>query len=296
MKSFGVPVVMSVCMGVVLVMAGCAVWKPAWKNPPTASATGDVDRLMAEADLLSSQADSREDLLAVLSDYEAVLAVEPTHYRALASLGHYYILLGTAYTPQRSEKTLVYRKALYFNEMAMYTNPDFKQRVDGGEKPWDACDALTDDQIDVMFYWVTGVLTYFKECFTLPEMVVNVRWIERCGKFLDRIEALDDTWGGGGVQFSQALVYGILPKSMGGDRDKSDAYLSRSIDIGSDWLLSRWGRAKFFQVRDQNRQGFIEDLQWVLEKDFDAAKDVYAWKIYFKRDARQMLADVDRYF
>ena len=129
----------------------------------------------------------------------------------------------------------------------------------------------------------------------LPGKVVNRQWIEWCGIFLHRIEEIDPTWGGGGVQFSLAIFYGALPKSLGGDRQLSDDYLARSIEIGPEWLLNRWGRAKYFHVRDGNRSGFIEDLQWVIAQDIHQAGGVYPWKVYIQRDARQMLAAPEKY-
>jgi hypothetical protein len=61
-------------------------------------------------------------------------------------------------------------------------------------------------------------------------------------------------------------------------------------------MLSRWGRAKYFHVRDGNRQGFQDDLRWVLAQDADASGEAYYWRAYFQRDAREALAELDRYF
>jgi hypothetical protein len=131
---------------------------------------------------------------------------------------------------------------------------------------------------------------------SLPEKVANKDWIEWCGIFLHRIEAIDPDWGGGGVQFSLALYYGILPKSLGGDRQRSDDYLARSLEVGPEWLLNRWGRAKYFHTRDGNRLEFEEDMQWVIAQDLRYAGGLYPWKVYFQRDAQEMLADVEKYF
>jgi hypothetical protein len=82
-------------------------------------------------------------------------------------------IFGAAYCDSRPEKVRFYRQAMRMNERAMYTNPDFRQRVDQGQTPWDACEALTRNEIDAMFYWVTAVLYYFKEGMNLPEKIVN---------------------------------------------------------------------------------------------------------------------------
>ena len=43
-------------------------------------------------------------------------------------------------------------------------------------------------------------------------------------------------------------------------------------------------------------QASIDDLEWVVAQDLETAGGVYAWKVYFQRDARQLLTNVDRYF
>ena len=276
--------------------SGCVSWRPDWDRPVSPVGEKDPATLLKQADRLLDSAGSRSELLAVITAYESVLEVDPYEFSALTNLGHLYILLGAAYTEERSDKIRHYQTARRYNEWAMYTNPEFKVLVDAGVKPWEAADVLTEREIPAMFYWVTAVLYHFKEGMTLPEKVANAKWIEWCGIFLHRIETIDPNWGGGGIQFSLALYYGILPKSMGGDRPRSDAYLTSAIEIGPDWLINRWGRAKYFHVRDRNRLEFEKDLQWVIAQDIERAGGIYPWKVYFQRDSKEMLVAIDQYF
>lgn len=279
-----------------LAVIGCMTWKPGWEQTPHPGSGSDVSGLLENAEALGRTADDRPSLKASIDAYEAALDIDPTNYQALTALGHQYILMGAAYCEERSEKIRLYRLAMQANERAMYTHPEFKKLADQGQRPWEACPVLGRNEINAMFQWVTALLYYFKEGMTWPEKVVNVRWIQHTGPMLERIETLDPAYGGGGVQFSLALYYGILPASLGGDENKSRFFLSESVRIGPDWLLNRWGRAKYFYFRDDNRQGFIDDLEWVVAQDLETAGGVYAWKVYFQRDARQLLANVDRYF
>jgi len=280
----------------IFLLGGCVSWQPAWEQTPKSGKTADAELLLKKAQALALKAEDRTTLQNAMSVYNSVLEVDPANYQALSALGNLYILLGAAYTDDRSEKIQLYRKAMRFSEQAMYTNSEFRHRVDLGQKPWEASQALTQREVDAMFYWVTAVLYYFKEGMSLPEKIANVKWIQWSGDFLLRIESLDPTWGGGGVQFSLALYYGILPQSMGGDSKKSEAYLDQSFEIGPDWLLNRWGRAKYFAVRDKNRSRFEADLRWVVDQDIHKAGGDYAWKVYFRRDAEKMLSDIDQYF
>ncbi|KPJ76664.1 MAG: hypothetical protein AMJ54_10725 [Deltaproteobacteria bacterium SG8_13] len=278
------------------VVSGCVSWQPDWHRSADAVADTDPSPLLETAERLSLTAGSRPELLATIAAYESVLAVDSSHFTALTSLGHLYILLGAAYTENRTEKVRHYQTARRYNEWAMYTNSEFRARMGEGRKPWEASDALSLREVPAMFYWVTAVMYHFKEGMLLPEKIVNTKWIRWCGVFLKRIEAIDPNWGGGGVQFSLAIYYGVQPKAMGGDRQLSDEYLARAVETGPHWLINRWGRAKYFHVRDRNRSGFEEDLQWVIAQDIHQAGGAYPWKIYFQQDAREMLADAGRYF
>lgn len=275
---------------------GCVSWQPAWEQVPEPDKKADATLQLRKASSLALKAEDRATLQSTMTAFQAALEIDPANYQALSALGNLTILMGAAYTDDRSEKIHLYRQAMRFSEQAMYTNSEFKKRVDLGQKPWEACEVLTQREVDAMFYWVTAVLYYFKEGMSMPEKIANVKWIRWCGDFLLRIEAIDPTWGGGGVQFSLALYYGILPQSMGGDSVKSEAYLGQSLEIGPDWLLNRWGRAKYFSVRDKNRSRFEKDLRWVVDQDIHKAGGDYAWKVYFQRDAEKMLSDVDQYF
>ena len=275
---------------------GCVSWQADWDRSVSEVADTQTAPLLQKAAQLGFTAGNRPDLLATIAAYESVLALDASDFTALTNLGHLYILLGAAYTTERSEKIRHFQTARRHNERAMYTNGAFRTRMDNGEKPWEACGVLTRREVPAMFYWVTAVLYHFKEGMRLPEKVVNAKWMSWCGEFLRRIETIDPNWGGGGVQFSLAIYYGALPKSKGGDRQLSDTYLARSVEIGPDWLLNRWGRAKYFHLRDRNRSGFEKDLKWVIAQDIHRAGGVFAWKVYFQRDAREMLAAVDQYF
>lgn len=178
----------------------------------------------------------------------------------------------------------------------MYTNSDFKNLVEQGKTPWEAVSVLTDKELEAMFLWVTAILYQFKECMSLPTQILNIKMIQWIGPVLNHMKSIDRTWGGGAIQFSLSLHYGILPGYMGGSDELSSTYLQQAIEIGPDWLLGKWGRAKYFHVMQKNKTGFIEDLQWVIAQDPDLMKDEYAWKIYFQDDARRSLDEIDSYF
>lgn len=94
-----------------------------------------------------------------------------------------------------------------------------------------------------------------------------------------------------------AIVYIALPPGRGGDLAKSQEYFQRAIQAGLDPMLVRWGRAKYLATRNQDRDAFREDLQWVLAQDPRHGRTrPYSWNVYFQREARSLLASIDTLF
>lgn len=281
---------------VVVMLVGCMRWQPDWPTFDPAAQRPDVGALMQTADDLAAVADDREGLQASMDVYGRVLALDPSHVRALTEMANRTILMGAAYGDSRQTKRDHFRSAMRLCERAMYTNPYFKRLVDQGLPPWEASQALGKKDMPAMMFWSTAVLYLFKEVMNLPEKVINVAWIEHMGLFLEQMTAIDPAWGGGAIQFSQSLYFGILPTVKGGDAERSQHYLAKAVAVGSPWMLSRWGRAKYFHVRNQDRQGFEADLRWVLQQDVDATGEAYSWRVYFRQDAQSLLDNADRYF
>jgi len=285
-----------VLVATISLLTGCTSWQPDWPSIAPAAPAPDVGGLLQEADRRAATADNHDRLQAAMDAYARVLAQNPYHVRALTDLASQTILMGTAYSESRQDKSDRFRTAMRLCERAMYTDSAFKAMVDDGALPWEACRVLDEEHIPAMMFWSTAVLYYFKEVFTFPEQVVNLAWVEHTGPFLDRMESLDPAWGGGAIQFTQSLYYGILPGVLGGDDLRSAEYLEQAVAYGAPWMLSRWGRAKYFRVRDQDRSGFEEDLRWVLQQDVATPGEAYCWRAYFYQDAREALKNVDDFF
>lgn len=304
-KSWGCPIrqpiyyAWSLVFGLPLFLFGCFQWRA--EMPPAEFAirradTEDGRHLWRTAERIAARARDRVGLERAMAACEHVLAQDPAHYAALVALSNQKILMGAAYAADPEAKEALFRGAMALAERAMLTNAVFRERVQGGAAPWEAADALGAAEMEAMLFWTTALLYQFKDVMSWPGKVVNIRWVARTGPFLERMYALDPDWGGGAIQFTQSLYYGILPWFMGGDDDRSGALLDEAVAYGEPWMLSRWGRAKYFRVRDGDREGFREDCLWVLARDPAQVAEAYAWRVYFQEDARAMLANIDHYF
>jgi hypothetical protein len=176
-----------------------------------------------------------------------------------------------------------------YAELAMYTNPSFKARVDAGQQPWEAASTLGAGEVEAMFFWVTALQYEFKEGMSFPSKVINVDWLKHALVFLDRIESVAPEFGGGAVEFGKVICYIAMPESRGGSQAKSDEYMQKAIAKGGDWLLPRWGRGKYYLPIKGKKQEATPDLAWVAAQNPAAYRDPYPWRIYFQDDARQLL-------
>jgi len=275
--------------------SGCFNWKAEFNiKVPTRST--DPNLLLNQAFRAADTANTVDKLQTAIMAFEKVLESDPLSYDALCHLSTYNLLLGDAYLQKSSEKIDCFKKALQYSEWAMYTNPAFKRMVDSGKPVWEAVDSLSVEQMDAMLFWTTAVFYYYKEGLGAFGQIINYPWIRRAKRVLARMTGLEPAWGGGGVYFIWGIYYLSIPRSVGGNRTLSAVFFEKAIEAGPNWLLNRWGRAKYFHVKLGNRDQFVEDLQWVLDQDIAAAGGPYAWKVYFINDARYMLGHIDDYF
>lgn len=272
-------------------LPGCGKknWHPSWQEAGPASASVQGEQLYAEARKKLEQAADLDDIIANMELMQRVVAANPAHREALAYLGNIHILLGTAYTPGREEKIAHFNQAMKYCELSMYVNPQFREAVEAGQKPWEAAHTLRAEDSLAMLFWVTALQYEFKEGMTLPEKIINVGWLKYGIIFLDRINQVAPEFGNGAVEFAYSICYLALPSLLGGNTDLGKAYLEKSIANGKGYLLPIWGKGKYFYQVTGDRKSAREDLRWVANQQPEDYKDLYPWRIYFIADARVQL-------
>lgn len=270
---------------------GCAMQRePVWQQAGIDRPTERTDTLFTAARNCFANAGDGAAVDDCIALHEAVLKDNPGHYQARVNAASLYILKGTAYTKSSSEKSRLYALAMTYTELAMYTNPVFKARVDAGQQPWEAADTLGAAETEAMFFWVTALQYEFKEGMSLPSKIVNLEWLQRGLIFLDRIEKVAPEYGGGSVEFAKAICYTALPSSRGGSEAKGEEYVQKAIARGRDgWLFPRWARGKYFLPHKGEQDAAAADLKWVAAQDPAAFRDPYPWRVHFQHDARQRL-------
>lgn len=268
---------------------------PAWKQPPVKRETGNSKALMVQAEALIKEADNKEKTESLLRAFEAVIRSDPDNRRALEEAATYSILLATGYTEDLEEKAALYQKAIQYSELSMYQNPEFRKFVDGGGEVWDGAKFLNKKDSYAMGWWTTAVFYYYREALGKFSKIVNFEWVKRARALMTRIEEVDPDWEGGGNYFSWGIYYLALPEDVGGDMEKSLEYLKKGINVEPGRLVHRWGRAKYYYAKLENKEGFIQDLEWVIEQDPHGPGNPFPWNVYFQKQAKEMLDSPDDY-
>ena len=285
----------AICLlGVVLFM-GCSLkLEPLYNEAAPDNPNNQSLEKLNEAKELFDRAGDANSLKLSIAAFESVLEENPGDYEARVLLSTQYILMGTAYTEGRSQKSALFRKAMRYAEIAMYANPEFKHRVASGESPWDAVDALGANELHAMYFWVIALQYEFKEVMYLPEKIANVNWLKKGLVLLNQIEKIDPEFGGGGVEFCKVICYYAIPEFIGGSPEKGDAYMRKAVAKGTDWLLPRWARGRYYYVIKNEPNKSRQDLEWVAQQNLSEFQDPYPWRVHFQRDAQKLTAQEDK--
>ncbi len=273
-----------------LVSGGCISWTPGWQLAAPPPSGGDASLLYAQGQEIFARADTRSELEQAAQLFEAAAAADSTHTMALTRACEARCLLGAAYADSRAAKRAAYGAAIALCERAMATNADFAARVASGETVDQAAGVLGHREMGAMHFWVTAVSYRFKETLSPLAYPFNLRWIERERVVLQRMAEIDPSWGRGAVRFSFGIFYLALPARFGGDRGRARTILDQLVADYPERMLPRWGRAKYLYAKTKEREAQRLDLEWVAAREPSPDPDEYAWEVYFRADARRLLA------
>jgi len=286
----------AVILFVAVLSPGCMSWEEGWKSVEQPSSKGDVKALLAEAEKKKSEADTKEKVLEFLKVYESVIRIEPGNYEALYNLGDFYFLVGYGYAADMKEKDKYYIKAARYCERAMYTNPGFKKLADAGKPVWEACGALTKNEMGALYFWYMAVGNKWKECQGFFGRLATWYWPSRAMKVLKAMTKIAPDWNFGNVQFAWAAFYSVAPGFLGGDLQKADEYFKKAIKAGPDRLNYPFVRAMFYHAKKGDREGFKKDLNSIIARDLRKIDYPYPWAVYYRKAAKEMLEQMDKYF
>jgi len=285
-----------VIIAMALIISSCASFNPGWEVTDLSPKSGDAALLFKKALELEKTASTGEQVKELIKALKLVVDADPENYEALWRIGNYNILMGAAYSEKTKDKKYHYKEAIQYCEKAMYLNPSFKQQVENDVEIWDAVNQLDARYIDAMGYWYTARFYYFKECISKFGRLFNTKIVIKNELVIARIDSLDPDWAGGGNYFSRAIYLIAVPEKFGGSKTKAAEEFEKAFVAGPDYLVNRWGRAKYLYSLTGNKDGYVDDLNWVLARDPHKSGNTYPWNVYFQNQARLMLSEVDKVF
>ena len=282
---------------VLFLTMGCMSWEPGWKQAAAPAVKGDVKALMARAEKLESAADTKEKVQALIAVYEDVVKADPQNLEAFSRLGGFCYIMGYGYCADRDEKKKYYMQGINFSERAMYTNPNFKKRVDGGANAWQALEVITKREMYALYWYFNNAGMMWTETLGPVGKLINLRWVGRGRAVLERMTQIDPSWRAGSIYNSWAGTYALSPGIAGGDLKKAEEYYSKAISTGPRMINFYVNRALILHRQTKNRKAYIADLKRAANMDPRNINTMrFPLAVYYKRSAEEMLAKVDEYF
>ena len=254
-----------------------------------------INELLLKATNLEKTASSKLDIENIIIAYQNVLNQDNNNYTALCKIGNYKCLLGAGFSKKKKEKIELYQESAYYLEKAMAVNKDFLNERNNGKTVSQAAAKLGKDELDAMGYWYTVKFYYFKECLNVAGKIKNRKLIEENDIMIELVKSIDYKWSGGGVFFSKAIYHIATPEKFGGSREESKKQFALALAVDSNFICTRWGRAKYLYSITGEKEEYIKDLLWVTNQNLNDNLNSpvpNAWNIYFQNDAKKMLAEL----
>lgn len=279
-------------LSLIIILESCVSFKPGFNKFNEKTSTENIEELFQEAYEIESTAASADEVLQLIDAYKKVEQADPNNYLALWKIGNYNMLMGAAHTEKIKDKKDYYKKAIKYCEKAMSTNETFSIELKKVKDITEAFDKLSINEIDAMGYWYTARFYYFKECLKPIGRIINTKIVIQNNTMIERIDELDANWAGGGNYFSRALYYIAVPEKFGGSKQRANDELIKAIEVGPNYIVNRWGRAKYFYNLTGNKDAYKSDLEWVISQNPSTAGNTYPWNIYMQEDAQKMLDNI----
>ncbi len=280
----------------IIFISSCTSFKSGWKDNRTSVKSGDANLLLKKALELENKASTGIQVQELINALKLVVDADPQNHEALWRIGNYNILMGAAYCEKIKDKKYHYKEAIQYCEKAMYINRSFKGQVDNDVKIWDAVNQLDTNYTNAMGYWYTARFYYYKECLSKFGRLFNAKMVIKNNLVIARIDSLSPNWVGGGNYFSRAIYLIAVPEKFGGSKTKAAEEFEKAIKVGPDFLVNRWGRAKYLYRLVGNKEGYVNDLKWVIAQYPHNSGNTYPWNVYFQNQAKLMLSEVDVVF
>lgn len=240
--------------------------------------------------------DSRASLLEAIAVLERYADERQRDYASRARLANAYTLLGAGYSAGARDKADAYRQAMQWAEAAFMTDGTYRLARMNGKSFEEALQYLDLRHIEALEFWKTAVFYSFREASGILAKLVRYPNLKKAVAVMAREEALDRNAMDGNNLMSWGIYYLAQPEFYGGDREKARAYLAEAAAVSERNIVPRWGRGKYFAVAMNDRDMFVNDLQWVVAQPLEPLDGYRPWNVLIQREAAELLAAREQYF
>lgn len=282
-------------LSLALATSGCKSYQSGLKASSTPAAetnTAPAAGSWAEAMELWKDRGTREGLDKAIAAMEAYAASHAGEQEPMIALSRAWYFLGDAYVESPEERSVIFEKGVTWGEKAMSADPEFKARVDKGEKAATAVEALQkDDQMAI--YW-TGV--NLGKWARLQGFSTVVKYKGYISALMTKCTALDETAFWGGPTRYWGSFYAVAPSFAGGDMTKSKEYFEKAKTSYPEVLTSYVLYADTYATKAQDRALFKQLLEHVIAAPGDAIPELVPEMANEKRKAQKLLDRIDELF
>ena len=235
---------------------------------------------------------TKEGLQAAIDAFQAVVIAEPANQDAMIGAARAWYFMADAYAETPEEKGPIFDKARDWGERAMLADPEYKARIDKGEKPAKAVVALQkDDQMAI--YWTASALGKWAR---LQGFSTLVKYKGYVAGMMEQCLKLDETAFYSGPIRYWATYYAVAPGFAGGDMAKSKEFYEKSIKMNPEYLATYVLFAEAYGRKAQDKELFKKNLQHVLDADVNATPELTPEHVVEQKKARKLLDNIDEYF
>lgn len=253
------------------------------------TASPEAQTLKNAADELWELRGNPDDARKMLEAYIKASEADPSNIDLLARLSRAYYLVANYVEDDKEKKDELFTKGLETGERALGIHPGFRENY---EKTKDEKKAILEVGMEGIeaIYWTGANLGKWASDKNLLVRLGNKSKLEA---YNQRVFDLDRNFFYGAAD----RFFGALPTRVpGGDLNLSKFHFEKSIEIEPNYFGTRTLFAEYYATKAQDRETYIELLQYVINTPYDIIPEIAAENKYEQEYAKKLLERVDEFF
>ncbi len=208
------------------------------------------------------------------------------------SINYYFLAEGLRDSPNQERRLELHHEGMLFGERALDCFPGFRTAIKNGEEVATAVTRIGKEGCPAI-YWTTANLARWANIKGLSYML----FYKNKGKsMIEHVHQLDETWYYGASNRYLGVFYSKVPSISGGDMELGWKCFQRSLEIEPNYFGTHNLIAEIWATQMQDRELFVERLQYVLDAPLDVIPELVPIQRIEKEKAAALLAQVDELF